>query len=478
MQQEAQRELAKRELARRHLRNFAEYVYPGYISGWHTSVLCEALEHVERGDIRFLIVEMPPRHSKSLHVSQIFPAWAVGRDKDAPIIVSSYSGDLATDHGRETRNLIEGDAYRNLFDTTLAPDSKAKSKWNTNGKGAYNAAGVGGSITGKGAKFFIVDDPFKDRKEVESVLIRDDRYRWLKSVARTRLTPDGALVIMHTRWHDDDLIGRLVREDGAVSYFEWLKGARGKWVRLTLKAIAEENEPYRAIGEALWKERYSAEELASIKSDIGGYEWSSLYQQSPIDEENRIFRPEWFKYRAYDEVRDQNPTTYLTVDTKSTNQADAGTDYIGVCLNFVDQHNNWNLMVERLKLSARELVDLLFTYHTNYGLVKVGLEKTAFTEGLEVYLNEEMHRRNHYLPIVMLSHGGTKKEIRIEGLQPRYERGAVFHLMRYGKNTCAHLEEELLRFPKAVNDDASDATAYQMQLVEYQPAEIAPIAIY
>jgi len=444
LQREAKRELARRELARRHLSNFGAFVYPGYIESWHTRLLCEALEHVERGDIRFLIVEMPPRHSKSVHVSQLFPAWAVGRDPDTPIIVSSYSGDLATDHGRETRNIIDGDEYRLLFNTTIAPDSKAKSKWNTNGKGAYNAAGVGGSITGKGAKFFIVDDPFKDRKEADSLLIRDDRYRWLKSVARTRLTPDGALIVMHTRWHDDDLIGRLVAEDGAVSYFDWLNGARAKWVRLTLKAIAESDEPYRRNGEALWPGRYN------------------------LDEQNRVFKPQWFKSKPYEEIRDQNPVAYLTVDTKSTAKAEAGTDYIGLCLNFVDQHNNWHLMAERRKMSAKDLIDLLFTWHINYALVKIGIEKTAFTEGLAPYLDEEMRRRNHYLPIVELKHGGTKKEIRIEGLQPRYERGAVFHLTQYGRNTCSQLEEELLRFPKAVNDDCSDATAYQDQVVQYR----------
>lgn len=467
LSQQALAEKAKREKARRKLSSFCEYVYPDYQKGWHTELLCEALEKVEKGEIRFLLIEMPPRHSKSLHVSQLFPAWVVGRDEDVPFIVSSYSGDLAVDHGRETRNLIESKVYQNIFKTKLAPDSTAKGKWNTNGKGAYNAAGVGGSITGKGAKIFVIDDPLKDRKEADSILIRDDRFKWMRSVARTRLTPDGAMIIMHTRWHDDDMIGRIVAEGDVVDYFDWLNGERAKWVRLSFPAIAVKDEPYRKAGEALWKERYSLEELNSIKGDIGGYEWSALYQQNPVDEENRIFKKEWFKYKTMDEINDISTVNYMSIDTPAKDEIASGTDYYGITINFVDKENRWNLMAWRVKMSLKDFIDFLFTSHHKYKLDKIGIERTAFVEGMQLYLNEEMRKRNHYLPIVDLKHGGTQKEKRIEGLQPRYERGGVFHITQYGKNTCTDLEEELLRFPKAINDDASDSTAYQNQMVEY-----------
>jgi len=212
----AKAELARRELARRHLSNFCGYTYDEYMENWHTRQICDALERVENGEIRYLLMEAPPRHSKSVHVSQLFPAWVVGRNPDADVIVASYSGDLATDQGRETRNLIETQEYANVFDTRLAPDSTAKAKWNTqrkdedgnwkNAKGAYNAAGVGGSITGKGADFFIVDDPFKDRKEADSSNIRSDRWKWLTSVASTRLSPKGAVIIMHCMTGDTQVL--------------------------------------------------------------------------------------------------------------------------------------------------------------------------------------------------------------------------------------------------------------------------------
>ena len=478
---------AKREKARRHLADFANYVYDGYKSNWHTNLICHALELVENGTIRYLLLEAPPRHSKSLHVSQLFPAWAVGRDKDRSIIVSSYSGDLATSQGRETRKIMETVDYKNIFDTRLASDSNAKGKWNTQGKGAYNAVGVGGSVTGKGADFFIVDDSIKDRKEADSVLMRDNVWNFFRSVATTRLTPKGAMIIMQTRWHEDDIIGRITEgkdtKEPWIDYFDFLKNGLGdaKWVRLTLPAIALKDDDYRKEGEALWPGHFPLEELESKKKSLGGYEWSALYQQIPIDEENRIFKKQWFKYRTLDEVLAMRTANFMTVDTKATKEAKDGTDYIGFTINYVDKDGFWNLLSWRKKLSSKELVDFLFTAHSNHKLLKIGIEKTAYVEGLQVYLDEEQRRRNHYLPIVEISHGGTKKEIRIEsGLQPRYENGAIFHIMQHDKNQCADLEEELIQFPKAVNDDASDSAAYQSQVVQYvvEPEEDELLSIY
>jgi len=494
LQTQIKAEKAKRELSRRHLINYCEYVYDGYIRSWHIEQLCDALERVDNGEIRYLFVEEPPRHSKTLNVSQLYPSWSIGRNPDKQFIVSSYSGDLATDSGRETRDIIHSQEYQNVFNNVrLASDSKAKSKWNVqklvNGvwkkaKGMYNAVGVGGSITGKGADVFVVDDPFKDRKEADSVLIRDERWRWLRAVARTRLSPTGAMVITHTRWHDDDIIGRLTEGEDAESYVmyeDYIKNGLGdaKWVRIKLQAIATEDETYRKEGEALWPSRYPLEELQDIKAMLGGYEWSALYQQEPVDEENRVFKKEWFKYRAFEEVREMSTTAYMSVDTPASSKATEGTDYYGITINFVDTENQWNLLAFRMKFSLKDFIDFLFTAHTQYTLDKIGIEKTAFTEGMSLYLDEEMNKRKHYLPIVDLKHGGTKKEIRIESLQPRYERGTIFHIKRHQKNSCSDLEDELLRFPKATNDDVSDSTAYQNQMVQPDVLiEQSDLAIY
>src|SRR3990167_9052316 len=166
---EAKRELAKRELARRHLLDFILYNFREYKVNWHHRVLIEKLEAVERGEIKRLMVFMPPRHSKSETCSVQFPAWVVGRDKDKDIILGSYAAELAHDFGRQTRNLIASPEYKNIFNTTLSEDSQAKGRWNTNGRGAYNAVGVGGSVTGKGADYLIIDDPIKNRQDADSV---------------------------------------------------------------------------------------------------------------------------------------------------------------------------------------------------------------------------------------------------------------------------------------------------------------------
>lgn len=406
---------------------------------------------------------MPPRHSKSVHVSQLFPAFVVGKDKNKSVIVSSYSGDLATDQGRETRNIIESQAYKNVFDTKLAEDSNAKGKWNTDGKGAYNAVGVGGSVTGKGADYFIVDDPFKDRKEADSPIIREDRWKWVKSVARTRLTPTGALIIMHTRWHDDDIIGRFTvnkqtKEDW-VDYFDFLKGARAKWVRLKLPAIAENDEVYRKKGEALWPQRYPLSELLDIKRTLGSYEWSALYQQSPIDEVSQEFRKELFIPISREKVESTRTRKFATIDTALSKREES--DYTGVCRNYVDIENNWNISASRHKLSSKEIIDYIFKLH-NDGFEKIGIEEGAFTLAVKPFLEDEMKKRNKFPLVVPLKHNQTQKETRIRGLIPRYEAKSIRHII----GECDDLEEELLRFPKAANDDVSDATAYQLQIAE------------
>ena len=460
---QAKAELAKRELAKRYLLDFGKYVYEGYKTSWHIELICEALEHVLAGKIRFLIIECPPRHSKSLHVSQLFPAFAVGQNKDDSIIVSSYSGELAVDHGRETRNIIKSQAYKNVFNTTLAPDSDAKGKWNTDGKGAYNAVGVGGSITGRGAKYFIVDDPLKDRQEADSEVIREARWKWLRSVARTRLTPDGAMIIMHTRWHEDDIIGRLTEvkesKEEWVDYFDYLKdGLQGaKWVRLTLKAVAEEDEEYRKKGEVLWSEQYPLVELQDIKSSLGPYEWSALYQQVPVDDESREFKKEWFKQSSFEAIQKLEHRKFATIDTALRDKTSS--DYTGVTRCFVTITDDWHINGRRYRLDSRGILDLIFMLHDE-GFEKIGIEEGAFLFAVKPFLDEEMKKRGVFPSIVPLKHHQTMKEVRIRGLIPRYAVGKIYHI------ESEDLETEALSFPRGANDDVLDSVAYLPQIVK------------
>jgi hypothetical protein len=457
-------EKAERELARRSYLPFAKYVYQDFLVSWHIEELALMLEEIEKGNIRFALVEEPPRHSKSLNVSQLFPAYFVGKDKDRRVIVASYSGELSTDHGRETRNIIDTQRYQNVFKTKLAQDSTAKGRWNTNGKGAYTAAGVGGSITGKGADLFVVDDPFKDRKEADSFNIREDRWKWLRSVARTRLTPTGALLITHTRWHEDDIIGRYTSKESEykedyVTWWDYKKGKRAKWVLLSLPAIAVTDEPYRKMGEALWPSRYDLTELADIESSLGPFEWSALYQQNPVDEQNQAFKKSWFKYITLEELQKIRTRNFATIDTALTKNSSS--DFTGVVRNYVDKDGNWYIRSGRYRIDSKELIDLVFLLHEE-GFEQIGVEEGAHTHAIKPFLDDEMKKRNKFPNVIALKHGGTMKEVRIKGLVPRYSVGQVFHV----EGECSELESELLVFPKGTNDDVADSLAYQNQIAE------------
>jgi hypothetical protein len=450
LQTKAKKELAIRELSRRKLLPFIEYNFVDYRANWHHKLLIEKLEAVERGEIKRLIVEMPPRHGKSEIVSVQFPAWFIGKNPDKAIITSCYASELATDFGGQTRNLINTREYQYIFDDIkLAEDSQAKNNWGISGhRGRYVATGVGGAITGKGADVLIIDDPFKNREDADSPVIREKVWKWYTSTARTRLSPNGAIVIVHTRWHDEDLIGKILQSENADN-----------WERLRLPAIATEDEEFRLKGEPLWANQYTLENLMETKQDIGPYDWSALYQQDPVDTESQEFKREWFKYKTLDEVGKVNTRKFITIDTALSKGAKS--DSTGVTRNYVDRENNWNIRSNRYRINSKELVDMIFLLHEE-GFEKIGIEEGAYISAVEPFLKEEMQKRNKFPYVVTLKHGGIMKETRIRGLIPRYSSGSIFHIDK----DCVDLEEELLRFPKATHDDCADSLAYQLQIAE------------
>lgn len=267
---------ARRELARRHLIDFTEYTNPLYRAADHHHQICAKLEAVERGEIDRLMIFMPPRHGKSELASKRFPAWALGRRPTRQIIAASYNSDLANDFGRNVRNIVAEPEFAEVFPgVSLAPDSQAANRMNTNHKGAYVAAGVGTAVTGRGADIALIDDPFKDREEADSERRRDIVWDWYRSTLFTRLMPGGSIVLIQTRWHEDDLAGRLLEHD------------RGQWDILELPAIDEH-------GSALWPKWYDLPTLERIKDTIGAREWSALYQQRPQPDEGTFFQRAWF----------------------------------------------------------------------------------------------------------------------------------------------------------------------------------------
>lgn len=299
----ARREL-KRRAAQQDLASFVLFTYPSYSMGWVHQEICGQLDAflqaVREKKSPRLIITMPPRSGKSELVSRRFPAYAFGRDPDIQIIATSYGSDLSARFNRDVQRIIDDDAYRQVFpETTL---SGKNVKLDVHGsyirtsdlfeivghKGAYRSTGVGGGITGQGADILIIDDPVKDRASANSATIRESTWDWYTSTAYTRLSPGGGVIVMCTRWHTDDLVGRLIAK--------MQSGEGDQWHVINYPAIAEEDETHRKIGEALHPERYPLDVLLQIRKAVGERDWQALYQQHPVPDGGGLFKSEWIQH--------------------------------------------------------------------------------------------------------------------------------------------------------------------------------------
>ena len=446
--------------AREHLIDFSIATNPKYEPNWHHDLIAKELEDIEKGlfvqrGYKVLILCLPPRHGKSEECTINLPAWYLGRNPDKEIITASYSAELALDFGSKTRTLVDSENFKRIFDLELKKDEKGKAKWKTDKNGSYTSVGIGGPITGRGANILIIDDPIKNAEEAASKTIRDKHWEWFRTTAYTRLEPNGVVILILTRWHLDDLAGRILANSEL----------KAKCKLIVFPAIAIEDERYRKKGEPLWAMRYPLKELESIKNTIGVYNWASLYQQNPVLTENQEFKQDWIKYRTRGEVEKLKTRNFLTIDTAYSERTSG--DNIGFCENYVDKENNWNLSAYKMKMNPKDFVDYLFTIQDKRSFEKIGIEKTAYLVGLKPYIDEECRKRDRFLPVVELHHNQTAKETRIRGLIPRYSSKAVYHL----EGECQDLEDEMFTFPKGMTDDVIDATAYQNDLAEPPKSE-------
>lgn len=253
-----------------------------YLQPAQVRALIDALERLEKREITRLIVEMPPRSSKSTHVSRLFPSWWLGKHPSDGVILASYGQDLATGHGRAVRDMLTQDDYP--FDTKLRKDVKSAKRWLTVDGGGLITAGVGTGLTGFGGHLCIIDDPIKGREEAESELTREATWAWYQDVFNTRIQHGGVVVVLGTRWHEDDLIGRIIAND-----------TNGEWTRLRIPYIAEANDPLgRVEGEPL--ELFGT--VPNVESgEISAYGFSALYQQRPTPAGGGVFKKEWMDRR-------------------------------------------------------------------------------------------------------------------------------------------------------------------------------------
>ena len=265
--------------ARTDLVAYIQRTTPAYVVNWHHREMADALMALWHHDIDRLMLIEPPRHGKSMQVSQRFPAWSLGQDPTIDIIAASYGGELSSGFGRRLRNLMDGREHLSVFPhCQLAGDSKARDRWNTVAGGGYLAAGVGSGITGFGMHLGVIDDPHKSREEAESELMRDKVWDWYVNDLYTRRMPGCRIVLVMTRWHDDDLGGRLLNEESSGG---------DKWHVIHHPALNDD-------GEALWPGQFPVPELERIRRVIGPRAWQSLYQGNPTPEEGTYFLAEWF----------------------------------------------------------------------------------------------------------------------------------------------------------------------------------------
>tara|TARA_R110002110_G_scaffold30008_4_gene106810 strand:- start:978 stop:2198 length:1221 start_codon:yes stop_codon:yes gene_type:complete len=273
----------KREAARQGFIDFTKYMWPAFIEGRHHKIMADAFERIAKGDLKRLIVNMPPRHTKSEFASYLLPAWFLGQYPDKKVIQTAHTAELSVGFGRKVRNLVDEDDFKKVFPKlALRADSKAAGRWSTSKGGEYFAIGVGGAVTGKGADLLIIDDPHSEQ-EGQSIdpSVFDKTYEWYTSGPRQRLQPGGAIVIVMTRWHMRDLTGKIVK---ASTQREGVD----EWEIIEFPALMPSGNP-------LWPEFWSLKELEALKNELPSSKWNSQYQQAPTAEEGALVKKEWWK---------------------------------------------------------------------------------------------------------------------------------------------------------------------------------------
>jgi predicted phage terminase large subunit-like protein len=424
-------------LARDDLALYAVAQWPRFQLAKHHATLADKLEAAARGEISRLMVFMPPRHGKSMISTRFFPGWYLGKFPSRSVITASYSQDIADDFGRKVRNDVSNDVHRTIFPGfRITVDSKSLRRFETGQGGEYFAVGRGGPITGRGAHVVLIDDPLKDRAEARSETIRRSLHEWFENVLYTRLAPGGIVILIQTRWHDDDLAGWLLREH-----------AEQDWQVLSLPAIAERDESFRKAGEALWPERFSLRTLLKTKESVGSSAWSSLYQQRPVSAETAVFKQEWF--RRYRELPASFQKIVQSWDTAFKVGAD--NDY-SVCTTWGVTENAYFLIsLWRGRVEFPELRRQVVNQGEAWKPHEILVEDRASGQSIV----QEIRQATRF-PVVPVKVDSDKRT-RAEAVTPLFEAGKV--LLPEDAAWLPDFEDELVNFPVGVHDDCVDSVS-------------------
>lgn len=442
--------------------SYAAYQWPGYRDAPHHRLIARKLEAVERGEIKRLMITMPPRHGKSMLTSEFFPAWYLGRNPDHYVAMATYAQELADDFGRKVKNQIADESFGAIFPgVALADDSKSAKRFHIDGvdggyehaltqRGAYYAVGVGGPLTGRGAHLLLIDDPVKNREDADSEIVRKKTKDWYTSTAYTRLMPGGRVVIIQTRWHEDDLSGWLLAEHKHEG-----------WECLDLPAIGLD-------GKALWPEQYDVADLEKIRIAIGARDWSALYQQKPVPDTGDYFKAEWLK--PYDKTP---PLDTLRVYGGSDYAVTAdGGDYTVHAVVGLDPEGRMYLLdLWRKQASSDMWIESFCDMVLQWKPMAWAEEQGQIKSGVGPFLERRMRERRAYTVREQFPTRGDKA-IRAQSIRSSMAMNGLYVPMN--APWYADLRSELLSFPAGKHDDQVDALGLVGQLLDRMQAGLRP----
>lgn len=429
------------QFMRSNLAAYAAAIFPDFKPGKHHKLLASKLEDIAAGRVKRLCVTMAPRHGKSKLTSEIFPAWFLGHHPLKRILALSYGQDLADVFGRSVRNYIKSPTHTALFpECRLSSDSNSIKRFNVTAGGGYATIGVGGATTGRGADLLILDDLVKDREQADSPVYRENLIDWYKSVARTRLQPEGAIVLVQTRW-------------GTTDFVQWLlsETAHEGWEVISLPAIALEQDPLgRQPGAPLWPEAYSIEALLEIKATLGTRDWQSLYQQQPVSDADIIFEPQWLQF--YRELP-QGLTFYQSWDLSFGSTGESSSWVVGQVWG-IKGKQKYLVHMTREQMGFSATIAAIKAMQQRYPNTKqVFIEQKANgAAAIDVLRNSK-----DYSGTIVPTNPTASKAERAYEVVPQFERGDVWLPDPDLHPWARPLLNELELFPKSATDDCVDA---------------------
>jgi len=435
-------QIEKLETCQNNFLAFVKTVWPEFIAGRHHKIIAEKLERVANGELKRLIINMAPRHTKSEFASYLFPAWFMGRAPSKKIIQATHTTELAVNFGRKTKNLIESDDYREIFpEVQLAADSKASGRWDTNKGGMYYAVGVGSNLAGRGGDLIIIDDPHSEQTAMSNSGF-DDAWDWYTGGPRQRLQPGGSIVLVQTRWSEKDMTGQLLKAMAKDPLAD-------QWEVVELPAIfnsGEENE------EPCWPEYWSLDDLSRVRASIPPSKWNAQYQQNPTGEENAIIKREWWNVWEKDTVP-QLQFVIQSYDTAFSKRETA--DYSAITTwgvfypNEGSQPNIILLDSKKGRWDFPELKAIAFEQYNFWDPDTVIVEAKA--SGMP--LTHEMRQTG--IPVVNFTPSkGNDKISRVHAVSPLFEAGMVW---APDEVWAEELVEEVAAFPNGEHDDLVDS---------------------